>query len=126
MYYDTTEKVFKSYVPSTWVADNGSLYFNFSVNGQFNQNQTNVRYFARNATAHEGTYQYTALGVHDNYDINLTSGQAAYAQGVGTWNDIEKISFSTGEHRDLVSDGSRRCQHGLQRLYSGRLRFVLD
>ena len=95
MYYDGTEQVFKSYVPSTWLANNGSLYFNFSVNGQFNQNQTNVRYFARNSTAHDGTYQYTALGVHDNYDINLTSGQAAYAQGVGTWNDIEKISFST-------------------------------
>ena len=95
MYYDTTEEVFKAYVPSTWLADSGSLYFNFSVNGQFNQNQTNVRYFARNSTAHDGTYQYTALGVHDNYDINLTSGQAAYAQGVGTWNDIEKISFST-------------------------------
>lgn len=95
MYYDTTEEVFKAYVPSTWVADSGALYFNFSVNGQFNQNQTNVRWFARSSTAHAGTYQYTALGIHDNYDINLASGQAAYAQGVGTWNDIEKISFST-------------------------------
>ncbi|MBQ9680421.1 MAG: hypothetical protein IJV48_07060 [Ruminococcus sp.] len=95
MYYDSAEEVFKAYVPSTWVADNGALYFNFSINGQFSQAQTNARYFARNATAHAGTYQYTALGVHDNYDINLASGQSAYAQGVGTWNDIEKINFST-------------------------------
>lgn len=95
MYYDTTEKVFMSYVPSTWLANNGSLYFNFSLNGQFNQNQTNVRYFARNATAHEGAYQYTALGVHDNYDYSLATGNGAYTQGVGTWNDVEKISFST-------------------------------
>lgn len=105
MYYDATEQVFKAYVPSTWLnsggnTGGGTLYFNFSINGQFSYAQTNGRFFARGATAHDGAYQYTALGFHDNHVLSQYTGQTnnnnmRYAQGVGTWNDYEKINFST-------------------------------
>lgn len=101
MFYDATEHVFKAYVPSTWLNNNGSLYFNYSISGAFSVGATNARWFGRGSYARGGSYIYTALGYHDNYILSAATSQTSartnampYAQGVGTWNDVEPIHFS--------------------------------
>lgn len=101
MYYDSNDDMFKAYVPSTWLNNSGSLYFNYSISGAFSVGATNARWFGRNSHERDGCFVYTALGYHDNYILSEATSKTAartnampYAEGVGTWNDIEPIHFS--------------------------------
>ena len=107
MYYDSDEELFKSYVPTYWVTgdDNNASYKGVSVSyvpgGTFNQSNTAMRWYS-SSPQHTGNsnYTYTALGYTKTYNDNsyLTEsavGNSTVYTGVGTWGEVEKLSFST-------------------------------
>lgn len=100
MFYDSTNSIFKSYVPSSWL--DGTTYFRFNLDDN-GYNGIDFSFAASNATAINGTdYIYTALGQDENYTLayynehNAVSGSGNYiAPGFGTWGNIERIYLNT-------------------------------
>lgn len=96
MFYDSTNEVFKSYVPQTWLS--GSVYFRFNLDNN-GYSGIDFGFNAGTPAVSNGTdYVYTALGQDENYTLayynnyNAASGNGNYiAPGFGTWGDIEQI-----------------------------------
>ena len=133
MYYDSDEQVFKSYVPSGWLAVGSGVSFTYCPGGVFSKEGATLRwYYDGDDTAPTtlgGEYIYTALGYSNKYDnsnsnlggigyvSNFYSGSAGYLKGVGTWRDVEQIKFNT-ELIDSDIDPAYRYYIGITDSYS--------
>ncbi len=96
MFYDSTNDIFKSYVPQSWLNSNIFFRFNLDNNGY---NGIDLGFSAGVPVVSNGTdYVYTALGHDENYTLayynehNAASGNNNYiAPGFGTWGGVEQI-----------------------------------
>ena len=105
MYYDDEEEVFKSYVPAFWLTGdaNGNskgVSFTYTPTGAFTASATTQKWYSNSCYENNEEYIYTALGYTNPYNNNCYvteygNGNSAYFTGVGTWGDVEKISFCT-------------------------------
>ena len=131
MYYDETEQVFKSYVPTYWLAGgsagNSGVSFTYTPSGSFNYNDATIRWYNNTPQPLNGDYIFTALGYSNRnsnatlggigYTAGVFSGSQAYLCGVGTWRDVEEIRFST-ELIDSYLNTSYRYFIGITDSYS--------
>lgn len=98
MYYDSTNEIFKSYVPQSWMSSNIYFRFNLDNNGY---NGIDLSFASTPVLSNGTDYIYTALGQDENYTLayynqhNAASGNSNYiAPGFGTWGDIELIHLN--------------------------------
>lgn len=99
MFYDSTNEVFKSYVPQTWLGS--GVYFRFNL-GSTGYNGIDFAFSTGAAVPTNGTdYIYTAIGQDENYTLayydqhNAISGNGNYiAPGLGTWGAVEQIHLN--------------------------------
>ena len=98
MYYDSTNEIFKSYVPQSWMSSN--VYFRFNL-GNTGYNGIDLSFGSTPVLSNGTDYIYTALGQDENYTLayydqhNAASGNSNYiAPGFGTWGDIELIHLN--------------------------------
>ena len=108
MYYDTSEEVFKSYVPTGWLSGGAGVRgvsFTYCPGGAFTDQGATLRWYNDTPEPLNGEYMFTALGYSNRYDksnlggigytANFYSGSSGFIKGIGTWRDIELIKFST-------------------------------
>lgn len=98
MFYDSTNEIFKSYVPQSWMSSN--VYFRFNL-GNTGYNGIDLSFGSTPVLSNGTDYIYTALGQDENYTLayydqyNAVSGNGNYiAPGFGTWGDIELIHLN--------------------------------
>ena len=128
MYYDSSEEVFKSYVPTGWLTGNNpGVSFTYSPGGIFSDNAATIRWYDASPQTLYGEYVFTALGYSNLYNSSdlagigyvpsFYSGGSGYLKGIGTWDDVEQISFST-ELIDSNIDSAYRYFIGIADSYS--------
>lgn len=98
MFYDSTNEIFKSFVPQTWLSSN--VYFRFNL-GNTGYSGIDLSFGSTPVLSNGTDYIYTALGQDENYTLayydqhNADSGNSNYiAPGFGTWGDIEQIHLN--------------------------------
>lgn len=105
MYYDTSAQIFKSYVPTGWLTGNTGVSFTYCPGGVFTANGATLRWWDASPQVLGTGYTFTALGYSNRYNndtlggigytASVFNGSDGFLKGVGTWRDVEQISFST-------------------------------
>ena len=98
MFYDSTNEIFKSYVPQSWMSSNVYFRFNLGTEGYYG---VDLGFIGSQPQLTNGTdYIYTALGQDENYalayynNVNNGSSTNRICDGFGTWGGIEQIHLN--------------------------------
>lgn len=108
MYYDAGAELFKAYVPRSWLSSGYDVHYN-QLQGYYSLGSDELRWSTGEAVRTDPGYVYTVLGYSE---ANTLSGLAAGAVGVGTWDNVRRMAYST-ELLNLTSGGSMVYKTGV-------------
>lgn len=96
-YYDTSDKLFKAYVPQSWAYNNNSSGFDIHYNeldGYYDCYSDKIRWATGKMDT--DTYTYSLLGYTDSHTVaELNENNNAVGTGVGTWDSVRRIEYTT-------------------------------
>lgn len=108
LFYDSSEQIYKGYIPTLWLADsaNYNLYFRYCPSGYYNS--PSLTWESTVASAQGVDYIYTALGYSDAKLITTATATNEFT-GQGTWLPVSNtpVSFSTELIDSSTSSGQR-------------------
>lgn len=108
LFYDSTEQVYKGYVPYLWIYDssNYNMYFRYCPSGYYAS--PSLTWESTAASHQSGDYIYTALGYSDAKLATAASAANTYT-GQGTWLPVSDtpVHFSTELIDSYTSSGQR-------------------
>ena len=88
-YYDTTDNVYKAYVPASWLQSGTYLHYNNS--NYYDDAADKIRFALGAAAQTDSAYTYTMLGYTEQQALSaLTAGT-----GYGTWSAVREVRFAT-------------------------------
>ena len=108
MYYDAGAELFKAYVPRSWLSSGYDVHYN-QLQGYYSLGSDELRWSTGEAVRTDPGYVYTVLGYSE---ANTLSVLAAGAVGVGTWDNVRRMAYST-ELLNLTSGGSQVYKTGV-------------
>lgn len=89
MYYDSANELYMAYVPASWI-NNNTLYFKYCKAGYYTTSNTILWH----PTTHGSSVVYTGLGYNGSTLVGSMNASSNLT-GIGTWDDVREISFST-------------------------------